>query len=367
MAAWVERLKQRPSIAHLSRAFTHFGLRLGSQFGAAITYFSVLAVVPVLMLAFSIAGFVLTISRPELLEPLATSIADALGSADPATRDQILRLIETALGNFTAIGIVGLLTALYSGAGWMANLKNAVRAQWREHFDVYDTSGHFVIRTLLNLLQLLGLIVAIVLTFGLASLSTSLADSVLNSLGLGGIGWLSPILRLVPIAFTIGAGWLLFLYLYTVLPEAREPWKVVRRGALIGAIGLAVLQYLTSFLVAQFSGSPSALLFGPVIALMVFFNLFARLILLVAAWIATARPEIANDPSRDEQEAEPSLAPPSEQASPSGMVPQDVAVRTVRVGIGAGYLTGAATGAGLGAAVAYVLSVAGRIRGKPHT
>jgi membrane protein len=100
---------------------------------------------------------------------------------------------------------------------------------------------------------------------------------------------------------------------------------------------------------------------------MVFFNLFARLILLVAAWIATARPEIANDPSRDEKEAEPSLASPSEQASPSGMVPQDVAARTVRVGIGAGYLTGAATGAGLGAAVAYVLSVAGRIRGKPHT
>ena len=127
MARWFQRLKQRPGVAHLLAAYTRFNLRFGLQFGAAITYFSVLAVVPVFMLAFSIAGFVLTIVRPELVPALASAIADAIGSADPATEDRIRALIERALSNYKAIGIIGLVSALYSGAGWMGNLKNAVR------------------------------------------------------------------------------------------------------------------------------------------------------------------------------------------------------------------------------------------------
>ena len=37
------------------------------------------------------------------------------------------------------------------------------------------------------------------------------------------------------------------------------------------------------------------------------------------------------------------------------MVPQPVAVRSVQVGLGAGYITGTATGVGLGAALAWLL------------
>ena len=339
---------------------------MGSQFGAAITYFSILGVIPLLMLGFSIAGFVLTISRPDLLDPLATEIANALGSTDPATRERILAIIQNALRTFTAIGIVGLFSALYSGAGWMSNLKNAVRAQWRPDFDWRDTSGNIVTRTVVNLVELVGVVVAVVLTFVLASLSTNLTDNVLGWLDVGHISWLSPLFRLLPVAFSIATGWLLFLYLYTVLPETREPWRIVRRGALIGAIGLAILQYLTSFLVARFSNSPAALIFGPVIALMLFFNLFAQLILLVAAWIATARPETAAEDTVSEQEDEDLDEGPStggQDESAAGLVPTSVAARSVRLAIGTGYLTGAATGAGLGVALAYLLSaITGRRR-----
>jgi membrane protein len=380
MAAWVDRLKQRPWAAHLVRTSERFSSRMGAQFGAAITYFSILGVIPVLMLGFSIAGFVLTISRPDLLDPLATAIADALGSADPATRDRILSVIQSALRTFTAIGIVGVASALYSGAGWMANLRNAVRAQWRQDFDLRDTAGNIVTRTLLNLVELLGVVVAVVLTFVLTSLSAALTDDVLNWLGVSHIGWLSPVLRLIPVIVSIGAGWLLFLYLYAVLPETRVPWKIVRQGALIGAIGLAILQYLTSFLVAQFSNSPAALIFGPVIALMLFFNFFARLILLVAAWIATANPETAADEAVVEEEAageetaaedeaevdeSPPTGSPTDAETP-GLVPEAVAARSVRVAMGTGYLTGAATGAGLGAALTVLLSAVFRHRGRSN-
>ena len=361
MKEWVERLKNKPWVAHLVRAVERFNNRLGSQFGGAITYFSILALVPILLFAFAALGFVLTVLRPDLIDNVVDLFASSLGgTVDMGMRQQLVTLISDTLSNWRAVGIVALLTAIYSGAGWMGNLKNAIRAQWRPDFDMQETQGNIVKKTAINLVTLIGLIVLIAVTFALASLSTALADNVLGWLGLDQISWLSPVLRIVPIVFSIGAGWVLFMYLFTVLPEGREPWPVVRRGALMGAIGLGVLQYSTGLLFNLFANNKAASLFGPVIVLMLFFNIFAQLILFVAAWIATATHEAVPIPEEKVRFALSPAAEREEAAADTGqgpvMVPQPVAARSVQVGLGAGYVTGAATGVGLGAALAWVVS-----------
>lgn len=359
MKQWIARLKEKPWVAHLLRAVARFGNRLGSQFAAAVTYFSILAVVPILLLTFSVVGFILTVLHPEYITAVTAAASSALGSTDADTREKITALITNYLVNWKGVGIVGLLSAIYSGAGWMGNLKNAVRAQWRPDFDMQEAEGNIVKKTLVNLVTLVGLLVLIAITFGLSSVSTSLNSTIVDALGLSGVGWLQPLLRFGPILVSIGAGWLLFMYLYTVLPEDREPWKVVRRGALMGAIGLAVLQYGTGLLFAAFQKNRAAQLFGPVIVLMLFLNLFAQLILLIAAWIATFDHEAI---STGDEKVRFALAPESERdehaasAAAPAMVPQKIAARSVQVGLGAGYVTGAATGAGLGAALAWLVS-----------
>ena len=310
MKEWIERLKQRPGVAHLLRAAERFSTRLGDQFGAAITYFSVLALVPILMFAFAITGFVLTVLRPDLMQEVIQTVSSAVGSSGDESGQKIADMIEGFLKGWQAVGIVGLLSAMYSGSGWIGNLKNAVQGQMREHFDYAEKKENIVVKTLLNLLILIGLLVLVAITFGLSSLSTALSGTVIGWLGLDDLPWLRPVLSLVPVIISVGAGWVLFMYLYLVLPETRFPWRTVRRGALIGSIGLGVLQYLTSFLVGIFAGNAAASLFGPVIALMLFFNLFARLILFIAAWIATA-----------EQEAIPQLGRRSGSGSPSSRSP----------------------------------------------
>ncbi len=265
---------------------------------------------------------------------------------------------------------MGLATGLYAGAKSMGHLKNAVRTQWRPGFDLRPQEINIVVRWLGNLLLLLGLLLGLAVTFGLSSLSTSLAGTVVDSLGLDDQAWTEPLLRITSVAFSIGTGWLIFMYLYTVLPETREPWSVVRRGALLGSIALVALQYLASFLISAFQGNPAAAIFGPVIVLMLFFNIFAQLILFVAAWIATAEHEAVPIPhAEEEEEEEVSTEPTPEPQRPEdvkpNVVPEAVAARSVRVGIGAGYVTGAATGVGLGAALAYAFSAA--VRGRKKT
>jgi membrane protein len=368
MKDWLERFKHKPGIAHLLRAVERFTNRLGNQFGAAVTYFSVLALVPILLFAFAVLGFVLTVLRPDLIETAVGIFSDAVGTLDPDTRQKLVDQVGATLGNWRGVGIVALVSAIYSGAGWMGNLKNAIRAQLRPDFDLQEAQGNIVVKTLVNLATLLGLIVLIAITFALASVSTALADEVLAWLGLTEIGWLDPVLRIVPIVFSIGAGWVLFMYLFTVVPEDRQPWPVVRRGALIGAIGLGVLQYSTGLLFNLFSSNRAASIFGPVIVLMLFFNLFASLILFVAAWIATATQDAVPVPEEKVRFALPPVAERDDEAATGGgrpepvMVPQPVAARSVQVGLGAGYVTGTATGVGLGAALAWLVSKA--VRGR---
>lgn len=367
MGDWLARMKKKPWVAHLLRALVRFGNRLGAQFAAAITYFSVLALVPILLFAFAVAGFLLTVLFPEMINTVVDQVAGALGSLDDATKQKIVDVVANALSNWKGVGLVALLSAIYSGAGWMGNLKNAVRAQWREDFDLQETQGNIVKKILVNLATLLGLLVMIAITFGLASISTALSGTILDLLGLSDIGWLGPVFTFVPIVFSVGAGWVLFMYLYTVLPEDREPWPVVRRGALMGAVGLGVLQYATGFLFRAFAHNAAAAIFGPVIVLMLFFNVFAKLILFVAAWIATAHHDAVPEP---EEKVRFAVAPDPGTTLETGddvardpeMVPQHVAARSVQVGLGAGYVTGAATGVGLGAALAWVFSRA--VRGR---
>ena len=359
----ITRLEQQPWIAHIIRAIQRYLSRLGSQFAAATAYFSILAVVPVLMMAFSVTGLVLTVVQPGLLADVTEVVADVLGKADPATQQQILALVNNALSSFWTIGIIGLLVALYTGAKWMGHLKNAVRTQWRPGFDLRPEKINIVIKTLGNLVLLGGLLIGMGVMFGLASLSTSLANSLVAWLGLSDQPWIAPLVRIASVVVSIADGWLIFMYLYTVLPETREPWSIVRRGALLGSLALVALQFLASYLISAFRGNAAALIFGPVIVLMLFFNIFAQLVLFVAAWIATARHvAIPVDP---QQQAVASASPPEsqqEQDEEAKVVPEAVAVRSVRAGMSAGYVTGAATGVGLGAALAYLVSAG--VRGR---
>jgi membrane protein len=361
----IKRLEQRPWIAHIIRAVERYVSRLGSQFAAATTYFSVLALIPILMMAFSVTGFVLTVVQPNLLDNVADAVEESLGGLDPATREKILGLVNDALSQFWTIGIIGLVVALYTGAKWMGHLKNAVRTQWRPGFDLRPEKINIVFKVLGNLLLLSGLLIGMAVMFGLTSLSTSLANTVVGWLGLSDQHWVAPLLRISSIVVSIGAGWLIFMYLYTVLPETREPWSVVRRGALLGSIALVALQFVASYLISAFRGNPAAVIFGPVIVLMLFFNIFAQLVLFVAAWIATAQHEAVPVAPDEEGSGVGEPQPPQQQDEAPNVVPTAVAARSVRVGMGAGYVSGAAAGVGLGAALAYLFSAL--IRGRKRS
>jgi membrane protein len=200
----------------------------------------------------------------------------------------------TRLGNQFA-GAITYFSSIYSSAGWAANLKSAVRAQTRPLFDMKESKHFMPLEILLNLAILLGLLAILAVTFALAGMATSMTGTIVRWLGLDGLPGVLVLLRIVGPILSAVAGWTMFVYLYKVLPEVKLPFPIIAWGALLGSLGLFGLQYLTGFLMGKFAGNPAAVAFGPVITLMLFFNLFARLNLYVAAWIATSvQPAVAD-------------------------------------------------------------------------
>lgn len=393
MGEKIEQLKRVPWIAHILRMLTRFKTRLGNEFAAGITYFSVLAIVPILAFIFAAAGFTLTVLRPELLEQFKTLIYDQLQLAPAGLRDQLNGVIDSTLGNWRGIGIVGLLSAMYAGGNWVGHLKSAVRAQWRPDFDLTENKRMIVLELLVNLALLIGLFVLLILTFGIVVVSTGLTQQIIDLLSLQSAPVLASLAtRVAPIFASILAGWLLFVFIYKTLPETPVPFVKIAKGALIGAVVLATLQYFLGFLITALGKNKAIVAFGSVILAMLLLNLIARLILMMAAWIATSvQPAVSgqwetpdepllDEPKADVQKpveqdlredapfAEASARAKGRWGTQRGVfigperleytepdakqrVPQDVAARSVRIGMGAGWITGAATGVGVGALV----------------
>jgi len=156
----------------------------------------------------------------------------------------------------------------------------------------------------------------------------------------------------VSLLLSLAVGTLLFwgIFRWFALTPVRS--RLLWIGAFVGAVGLTVLLLVASYLIDVFSKNVTASLFGPVIVLMIFLNLFATLILFVASWLATA---VAPTP-RAVSHSDPPEPVPTERRPGELYVSAEVARKSMGFGLGAGYTIGAATGLGLGAIAAATLA-----------
>jgi membrane protein len=318
----IQRLRRaHPWFDHLLRAAESYDEHYGNHYAAAITYFSVLSLIPILMVGFAIAAFVLA-GNAHLLGQLQSQITK---SAPGPLGNTLNDMVHGAIAARGTVGIVGLLIAVYSGVGWMGNLRDALTAQWDQERPKLP-----VLKTMLfDLLALIGLGLALVLSFAITAAGTGLGSLVLRWVGLDGYGWAHALLVVLTIVLSVLANWLVFLWVIARLPRERVEFASAVRGALIAAIGFEVLKQLATVLLRSVGKSPTASVFGSAIGLLIFANLVARFLLLVTAWTATA------DPNRRR----------SAEAPPPAVIQPLVTVRRgFGPGVAAGLLAGTLAG-----------------------
>ncbi|WP_284742321.1 YhjD/YihY/BrkB family envelope integrity protein [Amycolatopsis sp. RTGN1] len=267
------RLRRRcPWLEHVFRAAKSFSEHYGTYYAAAITYFSVLALVPVVMVAFAVAAFVLA-GNHAVMERLMTEIRAQMPGAFGDTVGDLVRGAVDARGT---VGAIGLLVGLGAGVGWMTHLRAALTEQWR----LQRPALPVVSTAVKDLFALLGLGFALVVSFAITA-----AGAVLPRLT---TGLSSPWATTASVVLALTMNWLLFLWVIARLPRRPVVARAAIPGALLAAVGFEVLKQIASILLAKAAHSPAGAVFGPVIGVLVFANATARLLLFATAWTATS-------------------------------------------------------------------------------
>jgi membrane protein len=329
---WAAAKRRWGWLDHVTQAWAAYKAHHGDLFAAAVTFFSFLSLFPLVLLGVSAAGFVLR-AHPSLETDLFTSIENNVpGSFGTTLKDSIDAAIKARAG----VGVVGLVGVLFTGLGWVSNLRSATEGVWGQEPAKRSMVGGKVA----DLLLLAGLGLGAVLSISLTVVGSALTGAVLRALGLEHATGLAVLTTIVGLALAVCGDMLIFGWLLIRLPRAAVPLRVGVRAALLAAIGFEILKLIGTYYIARVTKSPTVGVFGSVIGILVWLNLVSRFLLYCVAWTATARgtsPDAEDVPEPVEQVWPlPANAERSTGAATASVSPVTTAAALVGVGAVAG-------------------------------
>ncbi len=261
------------------RVWLHFVERRGPMLADSVTYRSLFSVFAGVLLGFSFASLWLS-GNPAALRSLVSAVDAAVpglvgeeGLIDVAD-------IEAPAG-FTLAGVIALVALVGAAIGAIGSLRVALRTLADKVHD--DT---FFVWVLLR-----NLLLAIAIGGGLAVSAlgtvagTAFIDVLRDRMGLDP-GLLTDLATRgvsIIVVFVLDAA--LVALAFVTLSGVRARASTLWRGAIIGAIGLTVLQQLSGLFVGGASTNPLLASFAALIALLLWMNLSSQVILLAATWI----------------------------------------------------------------------------------
>jgi len=262
-----ERLASMPVIGTALAVQERYKADAADPLAAAIGFFGFLSLFPLLLLAVSVAGFV--VDDPADQVAIAERITEAIPGFEQTVDDEegggVQELVSGVVEQRGTIGLIGGVVLLLSGLRVVNGAMMASRVVFRG--EVLKGVGAKV-RQLLALVAL-----------GLLALGGVVASSVAGS-GLGELPALLALLLSVAVTFVLDV--LLFLGAYVLLaPTATLSARERLPGALLGAAGWTLLKVAGASYVGNQVDSANALYgaLGGVIALLLLLYLGGRLYL----------------------------------------------------------------------------------------
>ncbi len=210
---------------HAVRAF--FADR-ATQLAAAISYYALFAIFPIVILA--VAGFSLVLGEATARHDVLDFLTRNLPVTQQSGRQDLSDLLGGVTQNTEAFGIVGVLGLLFSASGLMGGLRNAVNTAWQVEDRRPPLHGK-----LLDVVLVLGIgaLIAASLAGSLVTRAVqSLSSDVSQALGAGVFGLAT---RALPLAIAFAG----FLLLYRVVPATAVRWRDAAVGALVATAGYA--------------------------------------------------------------------------------------------------------------------------------
>jgi len=291
----------------LVRAGTQFFANHAQKHAAAISYYVLFSIVPLVIFVVGIAGLVLG-EQHEVRQDIVDEVVEGMRFGEPEGREEVEDAVNGIKG--TGGGVAGLVALI--GFMWGASsMLGAVRYSLNLAFDDFQTPRPYVPQKLIDLALVLGL-AAVFIGSVLARIALQLVQDESDSLGVlgeiadgSGPAW-SVAAYFVPFIVAFVA----FLALYAVVPSRLRSPRQLWPGALVSAVlfqaaGVGFNIYLNHF-------SEYNIVFGALgaVAVFLFWVYLVACITLFGAEVAAEYPR-----ARGEQAGMPGLSEPLPKAA----------------------------------------------------
>jgi len=227
----------------LKRTFKGFSADNLTDWGAALTYFAVLAIFPALIALVSVVGLV----GSSLTDPLLENVSEI---APGPAKEILTSTIQNLEGSQGAAGVafaIGLAVALYSASGYISAFSRASNSI----YEIEEGRPFWKLKPIQIGITLVLLILLIVIAAAV-TISGPLAEEVGKVFGLGSQA--ATIWDIAKIPVILLAVSFMIAFLYWAAPNVQQPgFKFISPGGIVALVLWIVASLLFAFYVANFA------------------------------------------------------------------------------------------------------------------
>ncbi|MDX1613743.1 MAG: YihY/virulence factor BrkB family protein [Candidatus Promineifilaceae bacterium] len=258
----------------LQQTFREWSQDNASRLAAALAYYTVFSIPPLLIIALAIAARFF--DRATVRQQLMSQITELIGSQGADIVADILQNASQPGGTVIA-SIIGVVTLLFGASGVFGQLQSTLNRIWNVAPDPSQGLWATVKKRLFSFTMVLGvgflLLVSLVLSAALATVSdllTGLAPELIT------------LAQAINAIVSFGVITLLFAIIFKVVPDAQIAWRDVWLGAAVTAVLFIVGRWLIGFYLTQAAPGSTYGAAGSLIVILVWVYYSAQILYLGA-------------------------------------------------------------------------------------
>lgn len=257
----------------LAKTFVDWNAGNGAQKGAALAYYTLFSLAPLVLIAMALAGMV--VGRDEIHDVVMAQVQAVIGHRSARTIDEVISNLSQSMSSRTASAI-GIVLLFLGASGAVGELRTSLNQIWKAR---PRESGLAV--EIESQLLCLGFVLAagllLIASLILSTLAASLRRYFAEKLGL-------PVLVLQGMNFAgvFSVLTLMFAMIYKLLPETRIAWHDVWMGAATTSFLLTVGNAFLGLYMDKFTGSSAYGAVGALLLLLVWAYYCAQILYLGA-------------------------------------------------------------------------------------
>lgn len=219
------------------------------RMAAALAYYTIFSLPPLLVIVITIAGVVLGQEAAE--GQVKEQVAGLIGPQAAGEVQTMIRNASERTSGGTIATILGIIALVFGATGAFAQLQAALNQAWEVEPDP-EAGGikNFIFKRVLSLGMILGIGFLLLVSLALSALLAAAGSAIIGLIpGLSDV-----VLGVINFVISFVVITLLFAAIYKVMPDAKMAW----RDVWVGAVATALLFVIGKFLIGLYLGNTDA-------------------------------------------------------------------------------------------------------------